>query len=91
MSQSIYYVVRQGWNAANQSSAWAKANPKNEFESRRLQLVAIVEAGSEQAACQQFAGSVYANQTLFATRNPRSIRGLTKAIEQFETEGANHE
>ena len=80
----IFFVIRNGWNSFNQPSALAKRNPKNQFESKQLELVAIVEAISEEEACSQFTGSVYSNQSLFATSNARSVKGLTKAIESFE-------
>ena len=79
-----FYLIRSGWNAANQSSTEAKKNPKNRFESNQYQLVAIVEAGSEEKAREQFTGSVYNNQSLFATSNIRSFKGLTRAVENFE-------
>ena len=79
-----FFVIRNGWNSANQPSAFAKRNPKNQFESKQLELVAIVEATSEEEACNQFTGSVYNNQSLFATSNARSVKGLTKAIESFQ-------
>lgn len=78
-----FYLIRTGWNAANQSSVGAKKSPKNQFDSRQYELVAIVEADSEEKACEQFTGTVYHNQSLFATSNVRSIKGLTKAVENF--------
>ena len=80
---TTFYVIRNGWNAANQSSTGAKKSPKNQFESNQYNLVAIVEADSEEQACEQFTGSVYNNQSLFATSNLRSIKGLTRAVESF--------
>jgi hypothetical protein len=79
-----FFVIRNGWNSVNQPSAFAKRNPKNQFESKQFELVAIVEATSDEEACSQFTGSVYSNQSLFATSNARSAKGLTKAIESFE-------
>lgn len=83
-NMTTFYVIRSGWNAANQSSMGAKKSPKNQFESNQYNLVAIVEADSEEKACEQFTGSVYSNQSLFATSNIRSVRGLTRAVENFE-------
>ena len=79
-----FFVIRNGWNSVNQPSAFAKRNPKNQFDSKQLELVAIVEATSEEEACKQFTGTVYNNQSLFATSNARSVKGLTKAIESFQ-------
>ena len=81
-----YYVIRKGWNAANQSSMGTKRNPKTRFESNELKLVAIVQADSEEHACEQFDGDVWNNQSLFATSNLRSIKGLTAAARDFEPE-----
>lgn len=78
-----YYVVRQGWNAANQSSIGTVRNPKNNFESNLYQLVDIVEAESEADAISQCGATVYNNQFLFATANPRSVKGLTDAVREF--------
>lgn len=81
-----FYIIRSGWNAANQSSMGAKKIPKNRFESNQYNLVAIVEASSEEQACEQFTGTVYNNQILFATSNSRSIKGLTRAIKSHKQE-----
>lgn len=81
---TTFYLIRSGWNAVNQSSLGAKKSPKNQFESNQYSLVAIVQADSEEKACEQFTGSVCNNQSLFATSNIRSIKGLTKAVENFE-------
>ncbi len=42
-----YYVIRRGWNGANQSSLYGKRNPRDTFESGLDRLVAIVEAEDE--------------------------------------------
>jgi hypothetical protein len=78
-----WYVIRRGWNAANQSSRGARANPRDEFESRHLALVAIVEAEDEDAAIRQANVTAYNGQVVFATRNLRSIAGLTREVKQF--------
>ncbi len=80
-----FYVIRQGWNAANQSSLGSKRNPRNQFESNQYALVDIVEAESEEEACSKFTGTVYNNQSLFATSNPRSIKGLLAESREFRT------
>lgn len=75
-----FYVIREGWNAANQSALGSRRNPKNQFESRQYALVGIVEADSEEFAVGQVKCSCYNNQSVFATSNPRSVKGLTAAI-----------
>ncbi len=84
---ATYYVIRSGWNAANQSSTGSRANPRDQFESRHYRLVAIVEAESEAAAIEAAGVTVYPNQSVFATRNPRSLRGLTREARQFADRG----
>jgi hypothetical protein len=79
----IYFVVRSGWNAANQSAMWGIANPKNKFESNLWCLVAIVQADSEESAITRANPTCYNGQGLFATTNPRQFKGLTSAIRQF--------
>ncbi len=78
-----YFVIRSGWNAANQSAMWARVNPKNNFESNLWFLVAIVEAESEESAITRANPTCYNGQTVWATTNPRQFRGLTCAIRQF--------
>jgi hypothetical protein len=78
-----YYVIRRGWNAANQSSRSARAKPRDEFETRHLALVAIVDADSEAAAIDAANVTLYNNQTAFAVQNPRSVKGLTREARQF--------
>jgi len=82
----IFYVIRQGWNAANQSSQGTKANPKNCFESNRYALVAIVEAetAGEAVTKAEETVTVYNGQFLFAESNRKAIVGLTQAIRNFE-------
>lgn len=81
--KKTYYVIRQGWNAANQSSSGRSQTPANDFQSNRLKLVQIVEAESKEEAVNSFTGSLYSNQFLFATDNPRSIKGLVQAIRDY--------
>jgi hypothetical protein len=80
-----FYVVRVGWNAANQSALGRPANPKNDFESGRYCFIGSVEAGTVEEAIRMFSGHCYANQTLFAVTTPRSVRGLTAAIREAFT------
>jgi len=79
-----FFVIRSGWNAANQSSVGAARNPKNQFESNQYKLVAIVEADSEKEACEKYDGTVYNNQFVFAESNSRAVKGLTEAIRNFD-------
>ncbi len=79
-----YYVIRAGWNAANQSWQEGKANPTNQFESRELKVIGIVEAKNPREAEKDFLDCAYPDQTIFAVSNPRSIRGLSRAIIEFE-------
>jgi hypothetical protein len=78
-----YYLIRRGWNSANQSSMGGKRNPSNTFESCLDRLVGIVEAENEDAACEMFSGTVYNNQSLYAVSNPRAVKGLTREIREF--------
>jgi hypothetical protein len=80
---ATWYVIRRGWNAANQSSRGARANPRDDFEGRHLALVAIVEAEGEEAAIRQANVTAYNGQSVFAVRNTRSIAGLTREVRQF--------
>lgn len=84
-----YYVIRTGWNAANQSMRSASPNPKNNFESNRYALVLITQADTPEAACAEFTGTVYNGQSLMAVTNKRSVRGLSKAILNYYCYEAN--
>ena len=75
-----FYIVRVGWNAANQSAQGRPARPTNNFESGRYCLIGSVEANTEEEAVSRFPGHCYANQTLFAVASPRKVKGLTAAI-----------
>lgn len=79
------YLIRRGWNAANQSSRGAKANPKNSFESREYALIDIVESDSVEDAEKSCTASCYNNQSIFGVTNPREIAGLTEAIRNFHS------
>jgi hypothetical protein len=84
-----YYVIRTGWNAANQSMRSASPNPKNSFESNRYALVLITQADTPESACAEFTGTVYNGQSLVAVTNKRSVRGLSKAILDYYCYEAN--
>ncbi len=80
---SEYYVIRQGWNAANQSSRGGSRNPKTRFQSCELALVGIVVAESEADAIKQVSPSCYNNQLVWATDNLRSVAGLTAESRKY--------
>ena len=77
---TTFYVIRSGWNAANQSSMGARRNPKNQFESRQYRLVGIVAAESAEFAIEQVQATCYNGQHVFAVTNPRSVAGLTAEL-----------
>ena len=78
-----YYVIRRGWNAANQSSVGTPRNPANRFESNELALVGIVEARTAEQAIETVNCTCYNNQHVFAETNPRKLKGLTQAIRDY--------
>ena len=80
---AAYYIIRRGWNAANQSAIGSRSGPRNTFESGLDMLVEIVQADSLEDAVAKCSASVYANQSLRAVSNPRSIKGLTGEIRRF--------
>lgn len=77
---TTYYLIRRGWNAANQSATWSRRAAKDTFESRLDMLVEIVQADSPEDAVNMCSASVYANQSLRAVSNPRTVKGLTREI-----------
>jgi hypothetical protein len=77
-----FYVIRSGWNAANQSSVGSVRNPKNRFESNQYMLVGIVVAESAESAIEQVGCTCYNGQSVFAETNPRSVAGLTAELRQ---------
>ena len=79
---TTYYLIRRGWNSANQSATWIPRATKDTFESRLDMLVEIVQADSPEDAVNMCSASVYANQSLFAVSNPRSIKGLTRELQK---------
>ena len=80
--QKKHYVIRSGWNSANQPSRAAAGN-SNDFETNRLRLVAIVTADSEQEAIQCAQPTCYNGQHVFAVTNSRKVKGLTAAVRRF--------
>ena len=77
---TTYYLIRRGWNAANQSAAGGRSGPRDTFESRLDTLVDIVQADSPEDAVAKCSASVYANQSIRAVSSPRSIKGLTREV-----------
>lgn len=78
-----YYVIRSGWNSANQSALGSCRNPRDQFESCQYMLVGIVEAESEEQAIEAVDATCFNNQHVWAETNPRAIKGLTAAIRDF--------
>ncbi len=77
---TTYYIIRRGWNGANQSATGSRSGPRDTFESRLDMLVEIVQAASPEEAVAKCSASVYANQSLRAVSDPRAIKGLTREI-----------
>ena len=77
---TTYYLVRRGWNAANQPATGSRSGPRDTFESRLDMLVEIVQAASPEEAVAKCSASVYANQSLRAVSDTRAIKGLTREI-----------
>lgn len=75
-----FYVIRSGWNAANQSALGGCRNPRNKFESRQYKLVGICDADSAESAIAQVGANCYNGQSVFAVTNPRSVKGLTAKV-----------
>jgi len=79
-----WYVIRRGWNAANQSSAYRAVNPRDNFDSGYYALIAVVAADSEDEATRAFSDMAYHNQYLFAASSPRQVKGLTRVLREQE-------
>ena len=77
-----FYVIRSGWNSANQSSVGTCRNPQNSFESNQYMLVGIVVAESAEHAIAAADATCYSGQHVFAVTNPRSVAGLTAELRQ---------
>ena len=82
---TIFYVIRSGWNAANQSASVTCRNPQNQFESNQYRVVGIIQADDADAAIAAVGASCYSGQTVFAVTNRRDVKGLTAAVKQFLT------
>jgi hypothetical protein len=81
---STYYVIRNGFNAANQSAMRAAQSPKNDFESGFSRIVEICEAESAEQAVEGCFAFVYNGQKLWATKTPGRHKGLTWAIREYK-------
>jgi hypothetical protein len=79
-----WYVIRRGWNAANQSSLHRPAKPRDNFDSGYYALIAVVDAASEDEATRAFSDMAYQNQYLFAASSPRQVKGLTRVLREQE-------
>jgi hypothetical protein len=78
---TTYYIIRRGWNGANQSATGGRrSGPRDTFESRLDMLVEIVQAASPEEAVAKCSASLCANQSLSAVSDPRAIKGLTREI-----------
>jgi len=75
-----YYVIRSGYNAANQPSHARIPCPVNDFESGYLKLVGVVDAASPEAAIDHVNPTCHNKQRVFATTNDYSIDGLRAAV-----------
>ena len=82
-----YYVIRNGFNAANQSAMWMDQNPKNNFESGYSKIVEIIKAESAEQAIEDCRATCYNNQNLWATMTPKKHKGLTAAIRAYNRSG----
>jgi hypothetical protein len=89
MTMKTFYVVRSGWNSANQSAAGSSRNPKNQFDSNQLCLVGIIDAPDAEAAIAAVGASCYNGQSLFAVTRRAALKGLTQAVRQFFTPSHN--
>jgi hypothetical protein len=81
---NTYYVIRNGFNAANQSAMRAERNPKNDFESGYSKIVEIIKAESAEQAIEDCRATCYNGQKLWATATTKRHKGLTAAIRAFE-------
>jgi hypothetical protein len=78
-----YYLIRRGWNSANQPAAGSRPNPRDTFESRLDVFVGVVQADSPEKAVSKCSAMAYGNQTLRAVSHPRAVKGLTREVRTF--------
>jgi hypothetical protein len=88
MQVKTWYVIRTGWNSANQSSVGAKRNPTNDFESKRYMLVGIVDAVDAAEAIEIVGASCYNNQQFIAVDGVWKVKGLTQAVRDFRADAS---
>ena len=80
-----FYVVRSGWNSANQSASGSSRNSKNRFDTNEFRVVGIIDAHDAEAAIAAVGASCYNGQSLFAVTRRTAVKGLTQAVRQFLT------
>ena len=80
---ATWYVIRCGWNAANQSAMAACRKPINDFESNRSMLVGIVDAVNAKSAIEIVGASCYNGQHMSAVDSLWKVKGLTQAVRDF--------
>ena len=78
-----YFVVRCGWNSANQPATCYVRRPQNGFQTNRLKLIGIVEADSPEDARSIYSDQCYNNQSLIVTDKPLDIKGLLNEIRSW--------
>ena len=81
-----WYVIRTGWNAANQSSMGTERNPINDFESGHHKLVGIVDAVDAKSAIEIVEASCYNNQNVIAVDGVWKVKGLTQAVRDYRSD-----
>ena len=81
-----WYVIRTGWNAANQSSMGTERNPINDFESGHHKLVGIVDAVDATSAIEIVGASCYNNQNVIAVDGVWKVKGLTQAVRDYRSD-----
>jgi len=81
-----WYVIRTGWNAANQSAMGACRKPINDFESGHHKLVGIVDAVDAAEAIEIVGASCYNNQNVIAVDGVWKVKGLTQAVRDFRSD-----
>ena len=82
---TTFYVVRSGWNSANQSASGSSRNPQNQFESNQFCVVGVIDAHDAKAAIAAVGASCYNGQSVFAVTRQTAVKGLTQAVRQFST------
>lgn len=81
-----WYVIRTGWNAANQSSMGACRKPINDFESHHHKLVGVIDATDAADAIENVGASCYNGQKVIAVDGLRKVKGLTQAVRDYRSD-----